>query len=83
MVRTFVSIDFTDTSIINKIIEIQDSIKKSGAKLKLVNPELLHITLEFLGYLTLDEVKSVERILDSLTFNRFQLDVNEINVLPN
>lgn len=83
MVRAFVSIEFTDPIIVNKVVEIQNLINQSGAKLKLVAPELLHITLEFLGDLTLKEIDSVKNIIDTLSFNHFLLDVNRPNVLPN
>ena len=82
MVRAFISIDFTDPNIIQKITEIQDSIQNSRANLRIVNPKLLHMTLEFLGEISEKEIQKVKEILDSTSFNRFFLDVNAINVLP-
>ena len=83
MVRAFISIDFTESSIIQKISEIQDSIQNSGANLRIVNPKLLHMTLEFLGEISENEIQKVKEMLDSISFNSFFLDVNAINVLPN
>ncbi len=83
MVRAFISIDFNNSSVLQKIAEVQDSIQNSGAKLKIVNPKLLHITLEFLGEISANEVKKAKEILDSINFKNFFLDVNAVNVLPN
>ncbi|MCK5141322.1 MAG: RNA 2',3'-cyclic phosphodiesterase [Candidatus Heimdallarchaeota archaeon] len=83
MVRAFISIDFAEPNIIQKITEIQGSIQKSGAKLRIVNPKILHMTLEFLGEISEKEIQKVKEILDSTSFNSFFLDVNAVNVLPN
>ncbi|MHA1691287.1 MAG: RNA 2',3'-cyclic phosphodiesterase [Candidatus Heimdallarchaeaceae archaeon] len=83
MVRVFISIDFTNPNIIEKISEVQGLIQNTGAKLKIVNPKLLHITVEFLGEISKIEIQKVKEILDSTSFNSFFLDVNAINVLPN
>lgn len=83
MVRAFLSIDFTDPNVIQKISEIQSSIQNSGAKLRIVNLKLLHMTLEFLGEISEKEIQKVKEILDSISFASFFLDVNAINVLPN
>ncbi len=83
MVRAFISIDFTDTNIIEAISEIQESIQSSKARLRNVNPKLLHMTLEFLGEISAIEIQKVKEILDSISFRSFFLDVNEIDVLPN
>lgn len=83
MVRAFISIDFTDWNIIQRITEIQDSIKNSRANLRIVNPKLLHMTLEFLGEISEKEIQQVKEILDSIIFKSFFLDINAIGVLPN
>jgi len=83
MVRAFISIDFTDPNVIQTISELQCSIQNSGAKLRIVNSKLLHITLAFLGEISEIEIQKVKEILDSISFNSFFLDVNAINVLPN
>jgi len=82
MVRTFISIDFDDQSVIKNIKEIQTKINSSGALLKLVNPSILHITIEFLGEITENQIKDVKEILDSMEFPIFKLEVKNPNVLP-
>ena len=83
MVRTFISVDFDDKTIIENIIEIQTKISSSGAHLRLVNPSILHLTLEFLGEISENQIKEVEKILDTIEFSTLKLNVKEPNVLPN
>ena len=83
MVRTFISVDFNDPDIISRIMDIQQEILKSGAKLKLVNPENLHITLEFLGEIAEEQITVIQDILNTINFERIKLSVNRIGVLPN
>ena len=83
MVRTFISVDFDDDAVRENIIEIQTKINSSGAHLKLVNPNILHITMEFLGEITENQVKEVEKILDSIEISTLKLEIKEPDVLPN
>ena len=47
--RAFLSYDIEDTSLITKIRELQHELDLTGADLKLVDPELMHFTIRFLG----------------------------------
>ncbi len=47
--RTFVAVDIEDEIVRSRIVDIQSEISSSSAKIKLVEPENLHITLKFLG----------------------------------
>ncbi len=83
MVRAFISVDFTDKLIQERIKDLQDTISSSGAHLRLVNPSILHITLEFLGDITEDQVAVVKEILEELEFDLIKLNIKNPNVLPN
>ena len=82
MVRAFISVDFTERDIQEKIKEIQKEVSASEAHLKLVNPNILHITLEFLGDISFDQVELVKEILDGLDFSSIKLVVGNPNFLP-
>ena len=83
MVRAFISVDFTDKLIQERIKDLQDEISSSGAHLRLVNTDILHITLEFLGDITEDQVTVVKEVLEELKFGLIKLNVKNPNVLPN
>ena len=52
--RSFIAIDIGYNE---KIKDFFDDIKKSGAIIKLVEPENIHITLKFLGDISENEIK--------------------------
>lgn len=83
MVRAFISIDFKDENIVKGVQTIQQQIRNSNAAVRLVNPEILHITLEFLGDITEEQVSILSDMLSKIEFKNLKLEVNEPGVLPN
>ena len=83
MVRAFISIDFNEENLISKIKEIQAIIKESNADIRFVNPNILHITLDFLGEINNSQISKVSEILDQVNFDSFKLDVLNPDILPN
>ena len=83
MVRAFISIDFKDENIVKGVQTIQQQIRNSSAVVRLVNPEILHITLEFLGDITEEQVSILSDMLSKIEFKNLKLEVNEPGVLPN
>lgn len=49
MIRTFIAIELENKETIQEIFSFSQRLKKNQQKLKLVNPENLHLTLKFLG----------------------------------
>ncbi|MHA1304639.1 MAG: RNA 2',3'-cyclic phosphodiesterase [Candidatus Heimdallarchaeaceae archaeon] len=83
MTRAFISIDFKEAEIKEKIILIQEQLQATGAMLRYVNPNQIHLTLEFLGELNEDQIEQVKEILSSITFQSFPLELKNLFVLPN
>ncbi|MHA1198933.1 MAG: RNA 2',3'-cyclic phosphodiesterase, partial [Candidatus Heimdallarchaeaceae archaeon] len=54
-----------------------------GAKLKMVNPKILHATLEFLGEISEQQIQQVSQILSEIKFSKFQLTIKQPGLLPN
>ncbi len=83
MVRTFISIDFDNEEIVKNIVSIQSEIQTSGAKLRVVNPKVLHATIEFLGEITEHQVQQISQLLSDINFKKIRLSVKQPGVLPN
>ena len=47
--RAFISLDIDDPVVLNKIVEIQNRLNKTGADLRVIERRNLHFTLVFLG----------------------------------
>lgn len=69
-----------DPSFREKILQIQD--KFSEFDLKFVNPEIVHITLKFLGDIKESMVAPISEALDSIMCEPFEAKVEGIGVFP-
>ncbi|HIH29713.1 MAG TPA: RNA 2',3'-cyclic phosphodiesterase [Thermoplasmata archaeon] len=80
--RGFIAIDISSTS---QILAFENEIKKTGADVKLVEPENIHITLKFLGD---TEEKFIDAIEQSMkesvkTIKSFPVTLRGTGVFPN
>ena len=74
--RTFLAIELDDS--IRLILKgIQDQLKKSGADVKWVNPEHIHLTLKFLGDVPTEKIDSLISILKESLIGLFQTNIKE------
>jgi 2'-5' RNA ligase len=48
-IRSFISFDIDDEQIVKRFSEAQQLLVRTGADLKLVKPENIHVTMRFLG----------------------------------
>ncbi len=65
-----------------KLNEIYNEIKLSGADVKLVEPNNIHITLIFLGEVPDNKVDLVKEALSSLQFNKFKVVMKGMGTFP-
>jgi 2'-5' RNA ligase len=64
--RLFVAVEIND-EIRNEAVKLMGSLRDSGADLKTVSPENLHITLKFLGDVREDYVKRISDTLEEFS----------------
>ena len=81
-IRSFIAIDIDDSTLINKIVALQDSLKGLGASIKFVEPQNIHLTLRFLGEITPFQVEQVKKILDTITFKPFTIRLEKLGTFP-
>lgn len=77
MVRTFVAIDIPDY-ILGRLAEAQWLLNSSDAKLRIVLPENIHITLKFIGEVDEGTLKQIEQALSSLNLEPFNIAIRDI-----
>lgn len=84
MMRCFVAI-FPDNQTIENIVKIQNELKKLPWKVKLVEPENLHISLTFLGEKTQEEINKIVDDLNDISskIESFHVVLNKILFIPN
>lgn len=84
MTRCFVGF-FVESEVKEKIINLQNTIKKFPMEAKFVEPENLHICLSFLGEVEEQKIEIFSRILDSIAqkFQKFEIEISGIKLIPN
>jgi len=82
--RSFIAIDVEEKTIIEKIIEIEKKLQETGALLKLVEPENLHITIKFLGEISEKELPLIKKILEKNAelFEPFEITLEKLGAFP-
>lgn len=83
MVRCFVAIECGKLEIVNIIKQIQRILESTGANIKSVEPENMHLTLKFLGEIQHHKVDEVTEIIKETSFEPFNFTVEGIGVFPN
>ena len=84
MVRTFIAIDIEEPEIIEKLCKIQKELLKTGAQMKLVERQNLHITLKFLGEISPERIKLLEDAIINACkgFTKFQIKLEGLGAFP-
>lgn len=83
-IRSFIAIKI-DESLKDKMTEVQSKLSKSCADVKWVERENLHITLKFLGDVSLKKLKEVKSCLNEILPNEksFKISFSKVGYFPN
>jgi 2'-5' RNA ligase len=82
-VRSFVSVDLDDPTILERIIAAQRSLEQTRASLKIVDPGIMHLTLRFLGEIPQATVEQVKAAMGELRFQTFDVQFAGLGAFPN
>ncbi len=66
-IRTFIAVDIDDREVISKITRLQEDLVRSSSRLKLVEPENIHLTIKFLGDVNKDRLPHIYRVVDEVS----------------
>ncbi len=80
--RTFVALELKDQALKKRIGEMQERLLATGAELKAVEPQNLHITLKFIGDLPEVEVANVLESLRGVVIRSFSAHFKGLGVFP-
>jgi len=80
--RGFVAIDIPP---LPSIVNVLDTLNKTGANLKLIEPENLHITLKFLGDTQDTQIQKIHNVLETCVQDilPFTIHLRGLGVFPN
>jgi len=81
-IRSFIAFDIDDEQIIKRFSEAQQMLARTGADLKLVKPENIHVTMRFLGNITPPMVDSIYEAMQKVSFSLFEVEIRGLGAFP-
>lgn len=81
-IRCFLAFDIEDNEVLRKLINVQQLLVNSNSSLKIIKPENIHITLNFLGNISSDLINKISNKLLEITFIPFYAELKGIGVFP-
>jgi 2'-5' RNA ligase len=81
-IRSFVAFDLENESVLKRITEAQTLLVKTGADLRLVEPQNIHMTLRFLGNITLGMVDKIHEEMKKVQFVPFDVKLRGLGAFP-
>ncbi len=80
--RCFVSVELNDTSVQQRLEEVQGNLARYGQN-KPTDPTQFHTTLNFIGELEKERIEGVKQRLRDVSFTPFKMNVKGIGAFPN
>lgn len=81
-IRSFIAFDL-EGGVLEHLSEAQRTLAKTGADLKLVEPKNIHITIRFLGNISLGMINKIYSVMENVQFKSFQIEVRGVGAFPN
>ncbi|MEM0118084.1 MAG: RNA 2',3'-cyclic phosphodiesterase [Conexivisphaerales archaeon] len=80
--RLFVALQLKDENVRRMMAEYEKEIQRTGADVKLVNPELLHITLKFIGEVSDSMAETIAASLKKVEAKAFTIEFDRVGAFP-
>ena len=81
-VRAFIAVDIEDPNLVSRLVSIRDAFVATGAPMKPVEDQNLHITIRFLGEIPVSLVDEVYRVMSEVRFTRFRVRLAGVGAFP-
>lgn len=81
-IRSFFAFDIEDQKIIRKLSEVQGMLANTGADLKLVKSQNIHLTIRFLGEIQPPMVDDIYKEMKELSFSPFRVYLEGLGAFP-
>ena len=81
-IRSFFAFDIEDQTIIRRLSKVQAMLINTGADLKPVNAENIHLTIRFLGDVHQSMVDAIYEEMKQITFKPFEIELEGLGAFP-
>jgi 2'-5' RNA ligase len=81
--RSFIAFDIEEEAVLRNISNVQERLIRTGASLRLIKPENIHITLRFLGDIPITQVDDIHQEMEKISFVPFDIEIKGLGAFPN
>ena len=81
-IRGFIAFDMQNEQVLGRLAAAQKLLVDTGADLKLVEPKNIHVTIRFLGDISLGMVDKVYEAMKNVKFTPFSIQLSGLGVFP-
>jgi 2'-5' RNA ligase len=81
-VRSFIAFDIDNELVVRRLSEVQGMLVNTGADLKLVKPQNIHVTMRFLGNISLPMVDLINEEMKQIPFAPFDIELRGLGAFP-
>ncbi len=81
-IRSFIAFDIENEQVLNRLSAAQKLILETGADLRLVAPQNIHVTVRFLGSISPGMVEKVYEAMQNVKFTPFTIQIRGLGVFP-
>jgi 2'-5' RNA ligase len=81
-IRSFIAFDIENEAILRRLSDVQETLIRTGADLKLVKPQNIHITMRFLGNIAAPMIDSIFEEMDKVAFTPFDVEIRGLGAFP-
>jgi len=82
MIRSFIAFDLDSESVIKRLTEAQKTLANTGADLKIVEPQNIHVTMRFLGNITPNMIDPIHEEMEKVSFAPFEIELRGLGAFP-
>lgn len=82
-IRSFIAFDLESEAVQKKLGAVQNLLAQTGADLKLVEPQNIHITVRFLGDITPATAEKIFKEMQKIQFTPFNVQIKGLGAFPN
>jgi len=81
-IRSFIAFDINNEMVLKRLSEVQGMLINTGANLKLVNPQNIHVTMRFLGNISTPMVDPIHEEMKKVSFAPFDIELRGLGAFP-
>ncbi|KSW11472.1 2'-5' RNA ligase [Pyrodictium occultum] len=81
-VRAFIAVDIEEPGVVARLVQIRDAFVATGAPMKPVEDQNMHITLRFLGNIPLSMADEIEKVIAEAAPRRVVIRLRGVGAFP-